>query len=118
MTGLLVYGTLRKGASANKLLQGSRLLRSAQKVFGYKMFSFGPYPFVIEAPGSFIVADWYSIDEKKIPEIDAYEGKEYIRKWDPYQKAYIYVKYDNDPKHFPLISHGDWLKHQNVPYLR
>ena len=105
---LFVYGLFRD--SANPLL-GSREHLGKAYIKGtlYKVNEF--YPGYIRKGNNKIWGDVYKIDPKVFPELDEYEGDEYIRtkiKVSSGQECWIY-EYKDDVVDKPEIKSGDWM---------
>lgn len=108
---LFVYGTLRRRGAANHFLQDYRVKEEDVWIPGFAMYDAGWYPFAVPAElNSRIVGDVYEIPGWKIAELDRYEGVDYKMILLEEQKAFMYVKKDDNVAGFSRVSDGDWLK--------
>ncbi|MCS7019613.1 MAG: gamma-glutamylcyclotransferase family protein [Cytophagales bacterium] len=111
---IFVYGTLRAGGSNHYLLQNARLVAKEVYLSHYKMYNFGPYPFVVpcEDASRTIVGEIYEISPDMLPSLDRLEGTEeglYERIFDERIEAWLYVRGQNAPHNLPEITSGDWF---------
>lgn len=81
---LFVYGTLKRGQSANHLLAGGRFVRAASTLPRYRLLDLGDHPGLVEAtgPGMTIQGELWWVNTSSFPALDAYEGapRDYDRK--------------------------------------
>lgn len=108
MEYLFVYGLFRD--SARNLL-GNFVKCGKANVNGkiYKVNEF--YPGLVENKKSKVFGDVYLIDPKVLPELDEFEGEEYIRKkikTSTDLNCWVYV-YKYDISKFEEIKGGDWM---------
>ncbi|WP_051313622.1 gamma-glutamylcyclotransferase family protein [Sporocytophaga myxococcoides] len=110
---IFVYGTLRKGGTANHFMKGCKLFHQGISVSGIKLYDAGEYPFAVYTadPEDMVIGDMFAIkDEDILVSLDEYEGEEYQRKILPGFDFYIYILNDNSKtSHLPVVSGGDWL---------
>jgi gamma-glutamylaminecyclotransferase len=73
---LFVYGTLKRGQSANHLLGDAEFVRSAATLPVYQLLDLGTHPGMVESngPGIAISGELWRISPEVIPALDAYEG--------------------------------------------
>lgn len=105
---LFVYGLFRD--SGNPLLGEKEYLgKSYIKGTLYKVNEF--YPGYTRKGNNKVWGDVYKIDPKVFPQLDEYEGDEYIRtkiKVSTGQECWIY-EYKEDVVDKPEIKSGDWM---------
>lgn len=107
---LFVYGTLRPGGPAAHYLQGLPILKECVRLKGYALYDAGWYPFAVRASAdSAITGDIFEVRAELFPELDAYEGKGYIRHFLEDQQTLIYLKADQIIEGLPKVPNGDWL---------
>ena len=116
----IVYGSLREGmynftAFTNMFGEGYKKLGSGT-VKGYKLYSFGAYPFIQEDNG-FIVVDVFECSDKCKEAIDGMEyGAGYsseevtVETENGEFTGTIYTMNDIDPSNYPHVEDGDWVK--------
>ena len=77
---VFVYGTLKRGFSANSMLQGARYLGEGV-IEGYDMYDLGSFPAIIEGEGK-VRGEVYEVDKGTLNLLDFYEGVPnlYVRK--------------------------------------
>jgi len=108
-----VYGTLKRGQSANYKLDGSKFIAS-DKVPGATMYNLGAYPAVIvDESNNEIHVEVYEVDDNILKVLDQYEGYP-----DLYGKTtvstsngreiIIYTMDDVDNNYATVIEGGIW----------
>lgn len=89
MVKVFVYGTLKKGFSANDMLEGE-LVEADVVVKGYKMFSNGSFPMIVKGDKKHsVTGEVWSIKDSKLQELDWYEG---YNSTDPNSKYNLYTR--------------------------
>lgn len=102
-----VYGTLRPGNGEVHVIPGV-------------IYDLGWYPglkMLTPDKGKFVIAERLEVDDRRLEELDAYEGYDrlnpreslYIRV--PYLDGWVYI-YNRDLDKRQPIPDGDWLKHR------
>src|SRR6266436_3993531 len=73
---LFVYGTLKRGQSANHLLADSKFVRTAITLPLYRLLDFGDHPGLVEStgPGTAVKGELWLLNPQLFPELDVYEG--------------------------------------------
>ena len=73
---LFVYGTLKRGQSANHMLADAQFVRPAETEPVYRLVDLGTHPGLIPASeaGKAIRGELWNIDIRHFPALDAYEG--------------------------------------------
>jgi gamma-glutamylaminecyclotransferase len=74
-TILFVYGTLKRGNSANHRLAGQRFLREAVTEPRHRLYNLGWYPGLVkdEANGPAVTGELWEVDERCLAGLDDYE---------------------------------------------
>lgn len=108
---VLVYGTLRPGFGATRLVPGV-------------MYDLGSFPGVLladESEGKFITVEEIEVDDAGLRRLDSYEG---YRESAPQSSLYLRVKapcgawiyeYNDTPGPERIVESGDWLEHTGKP---
>lgn len=73
---LFVYGTLKRGQSANHMLGQARFVRSATTAPRYRLLNLGDHPGLVDTveSGQAVHGELWLVDIAAIPALDAYEG--------------------------------------------
>lgn len=117
MTAVFVYGTLRPGGGAFEALLAGRVEAvTPAELSGYGLRGRGRrYPYVVAEPGGRVRGELVTVDDRLLPELDAYEGSEYRRERmqvetddDDHAEAWVYVAREEVEVGEPIPS-GDWL---------
>lgn len=123
---LLTYGTLRKGGSAEKLLDIKAKWERTVSVPGFLLVDLGRFPGAIKSnKKNSIVCDLFRIrNQDVLKTLDQYEGYSRLRepKYNFYQRetisksaerpvAWFYTYNDKVPEDSLPIHSGDWLEH-------
>lgn len=109
---VLVYGSLRQGFGNNIVLGSSKKVGECT-VNGYKMFSYGPFPFIQHGDGC-IVGEVYEVNAGVMEALDHLEG--YPSFYDreqvttDYGDAWVYFIDSEDDGHEQVQS-GDWKQY-------
>jgi gamma-glutamylaminecyclotransferase len=75
---VFVYGTLKRGYSNNRLLQGCKYLGEATTEALYLLYDYGPFPCMVRAKeGKHIKGEIWEVDEKVLKRLDVLEGVEH-----------------------------------------
>jgi len=107
MEHLFVYGVFRD--SARGLLEGAKFCGKTTiegKIFKVNEF----YPGYVRGEGK-VIGDVYLIDPEIFPQLDEFEGDEYIRtkvRTESDLECWIY-EYIHDVSDFKQIKFGDWM---------
>lgn len=74
-TTLFVYGTLKRGLSANHYLADQLFIGEAHTIACYRLFRISWHPGLVEdAEGVEVHGELWAVDEKCLAELDRYEG--------------------------------------------
>ena len=75
-TVLFVYGTLKTGGRAHRLLAGAEFLGPTWTLPLYRMYSLGPFPGMVHdrANGMAIHGELWAVDDALLARLDRYEG--------------------------------------------
>ena len=73
---IFVYGTLKKGFGANSLLQPANLVIENVAIRGFKMYTNGSFPMVVESEkgSDAVYGEIWEIEEDTLRRLDRYEG--------------------------------------------
>lgn len=73
---LFVYGTLKRGLSACRLLDGQEFLGEARTVPAYRLYDLGPHPALVAdaARGQVVYGELWCVDDATLARLDEYEG--------------------------------------------
>ncbi|MCP4812801.1 MAG: gamma-glutamylcyclotransferase [Planctomycetaceae bacterium] len=75
MIRLFVYGTLKRGCSRERFLQGQKCLGAAMTRPGYCLYDNGSYPAMVREPGADPVqGELWEVDEACVEQLDQVEG--------------------------------------------
>ncbi len=76
MTRLFVYGTLKRGGSNRRQLDGQRFLGEAHTPPGYTLYSLGDYPGLVpEADDRHgVKGELWEVDDATVARLDEFEG--------------------------------------------
>lgn len=84
---IYVYGTLKKNFGANDLLQPARLVAEEVPIFGFKMYTNGSFPMVVNSENTKdkVFGEVWEIEEDILRRLDRYEGHPnlFTRDWIP-----------------------------------
>jgi gamma-glutamylcyclotransferase (GGCT)/AIG2-like uncharacterized protein YtfP len=134
---VLVYGTLRPtGGNYESFLEGYTYQEQNVTLDGFTMYAGSGYPYMVQGGDKTVVATLVYIDEfmydsvlQRLDFLEGYhEGAEAVNHYNRIAHtfdldgetitAWIYVASDYVakilPKQYPVIEHGDWLKHWEV----
>jgi gamma-glutamylaminecyclotransferase len=75
-TLLFVYGTLKRGCSNHRFLEGQTFVAPARTPPGYRLFDFGGYPGIVATPDDRhgVVGEVWSVDDAALKRLDHFEG--------------------------------------------
>ena len=73
---IFVYGTLKRGGSNHRQLDGQEFVGTAQTIAGYRLFDLGDYPGMVAASGDRpgVTGEVWSVDSDSLRRLDALEG--------------------------------------------
>lgn len=74
MSLVFVYGSLRRGATNHRVLEGATLVRQAISAPRYTLYDLGDYPALIEPGTTAITGELYLLPAWLLREVDAFEG--------------------------------------------
>lgn len=111
---LLLYGTLMRGQPAHGLLRGVRWLGEARTAPRYQLLDLGAYPALVEPGDAAVSGELYRVPPALLPDLDAYEGDEYVRRAVVLEDGREVTAYVMQPDHVPAdarpIPSGDWRR--------
>ena len=75
-TLLFVYGTLKRGCSNHRFLDGQTFVGPARTPPGYRLFDFGGYPGIVPVAEDHdgVTGEVWSVDEMALQRLDHFEG--------------------------------------------
>jgi gamma-glutamylcyclotransferase (GGCT)/AIG2-like uncharacterized protein YtfP len=111
---LFVYGTLKRGKSNHKYLEGTRFVGEAKTLEDFCMFSTEHFPIVTWDEVCPIHGEVFRVDKETLEKIDALEGHLFTREEVPVVllrsgtvKSFMYISYIERPQGI-LIREGIW----------
>lgn len=111
---LFVYGTLRSGEPAHRLLEGCHLVGEFETVPAYDLLDLGPFPGLAEGGATAVKGEVYEIADEALPALDAYEDcprlfyRGIVRlRGETEAQAYLIRRERLAPRFHPIRS-GDW----------
>ncbi|MCZ8343459.1 MAG: gamma-glutamylcyclotransferase [Leptospira sp.] len=110
-SNLFVYGSLRPGEEAEKLLGDYQVLEKNKNIIGYRMFVLENYPIAVPDPQGSIWGDVLKVNDKVFPNLDKYEETEkniYLRLFDETYQFFIYYFLGQIDSTLAEIPGGDW----------
>jgi gamma-glutamylcyclotransferase (GGCT)/AIG2-like uncharacterized protein YtfP len=108
---VFVYGTLRRGGRANRLLRGARFLAEATTDSAFELVDMGPYPGLVAAGSIAVRGEIWEVPIAVLAELDAYEGEEYARiaiRLSDGSQAQAWVMHPHHAEGRPRIATGEW----------
>ncbi len=112
MTELFVYGTLRRGAVYNAMMDGARFVEAAQTAPTYTLISLGWFPGMLDAGSTTIVGEVYEVGDALLADLGEYEGPWFSLGAATLQNGRQVSAYFVDPAAAagrPTIASGDFL---------
>jgi gamma-glutamylaminecyclotransferase len=76
MTTIFVYGTLKRGGSNHRFLDGQQYLGNAQTIPGFTLYSVGDYPGMVRSAQdrAGVIGELWAIDQDCLEKLDRLEG--------------------------------------------
>lgn len=73
---VFVYGTLKRGGSNHRWMDGQRYLGPARTVAGHTLYSLGDYPGLVADPAdrAGVEGELWAVDAAALARLDAFEG--------------------------------------------
>lgn len=111
-----VYGTLKKGHGANRLLETARFVKAGYYKIPYQMYDIGSYPALMpDSKINKIYLEIYDVDRGTLENLDRYEGypnlyKKHLLNLDE-EEVTIYVGGDTIKNHIPncnIVKNGKY----------
>ena len=109
---LFVYGTLRRGERAHRLLGGAPLVAHGRTEPRFRLVDMGGYPALVEGGATAVAGEIYDVADARVPELDRFEEVPEL-----YQRvllpigdyvAWAYVLPAALAGERPELPHGDW----------
>jgi gamma-glutamylaminecyclotransferase len=109
---IFVYGTLRRGERAHRLLAAARFAGEALTAPRYALVDLGPYPALVASGDQSVRGELYDVDEPTLARLDAYEGSPELYARVPIELADggTAESYVMPRAAAPLIASGDWKR--------
>ncbi len=114
MHRLFVYGTLRRGASAHRLLAGARHVGPARTAPAYTLVAFDWYPGLVPGGETSVIGELYDVPPADLAALDAYEGAGFERgpvRLDDGGEAIAWFVRPEIARGRPVLPSGDFLAH-------
>jgi gamma-glutamylcyclotransferase (GGCT)/AIG2-like uncharacterized protein YtfP len=75
-TLLFVYGTLKRGCTNHRFLEGQAFVGTARTPPGFRLFDFGGYPGIVAMPDDRdgVMGEVWSVDDAALTRLDRFEG--------------------------------------------
>lgn len=111
MIRVFVYGTLRRGGRANRLLSGARFVAEATTDPAFELVDMGPYPGLVAGGSVAVRGEIWEIPIDLLAELDAYEGEEYARiaiRLSDGTEAQAWVMHPHHAAGRARITSGEW----------
>lgn len=115
---VFVYGTLRRGERAHRLLAGGRFLGQIRTEPAFELADAGPYPGLVKGGAVAIWGELWEISPTRLPALDDYEGPDYRRvsiRLEDGTEAHAWVMEEASAEGLPRIGSGDWLRRTRRP---
>ena len=114
-TRIFVYGTLRRGEVAHKLLANASFIGEGRTTAHFQLLDLGDYPGMTEGGMTSVMGEVYEVDETLLGVLDRYEGypELYDRKTIHLEEggsATTYLLRVHGGEVHPIIASGDWLQ--------
>lgn len=113
-----VYGSLRRGERANRMLQFSEYL--GQDTVKGRLYDLGAYPgLIVDPKGDDVVVELYSIDAETLANLDRYEGAPHLFRQVKTQvnssnKEVLCYEYCHKVAEASRLPHGDWTRRETA----
>jgi gamma-glutamylcyclotransferase (GGCT)/AIG2-like uncharacterized protein YtfP len=93
---LFLYGTLKRGARNHHYLGGGTFLGVATTMPAYRLYDLGPYPALVEEPGTGIAVsgELWEVLAALVMELDSFEGVPTL-----FERRSITLAHDAGPAH-------------------
>lgn len=109
---VFVYGTLRRGGRANRLLRGARFLAEAATDPAFELVDMGPYPGLVAGGSVAVRGEVWEVPTELLADLDAYEGAQYARiaiRLADGTEAQAWVMHASHAEGRPRIASGEWI---------
>lgn len=117
---LFVYGSLMKGYSNHRVLDGARFIGRSKTMQGFRMHSLEFYPGVCHDAdsGSQVHGEIYEVDADVLTRVDRLEGhprfyRRTLIQLEDGTTAETYLLRDDQVENLPVVATGDWRKHKD-----
>lgn len=122
---LFVYGTLLKGKSNHRFLEGAEFIGRGKTVDNFTMYSNGYFPALTLQPSYPVVGEVYAVDKETLKDVDRLEGYRPGDERNHYERKSIdvvveggvvvdalvyYYKNDTRVDEEQMLPEGDWHK--------
>lgn len=117
MTLVFVYGSLRRGQTNHRILEGSAMVATARTLGRFRLVDLGAYPALLPGGTTAVVGEVYEVDGPTLERLDRLEGHpHYYRRelieLDDRQIAYVYVFVADVVERACEVPSGDWVEHR------
>lgn len=113
---MAVYGTLKRGRSNSRILQGSRFI-GTDTLHGLALYHLGAFPGAVRAPSFSVQVEIYAVTEPTLRQLDELEDfvpqqpqrSLYLRRTmdTRYGPAWVYI-YNRPVKPIQRLNSGSW----------
>jgi gamma-glutamylcyclotransferase (GGCT)/AIG2-like uncharacterized protein YtfP len=110
---LFVYGTLRRNGAAAEHMDGATWVGPATTAPAYALVEISWYPGLRATGVQSVAGDLYSVPVSLLPQLDRFEGPEYIRgqiRLSDGATASTYLLRPEHDRNYPVVPSGDWQK--------
>lgn len=113
---VFVYGTLRRGERAHRLLQDAPCVAEGVTEPRFTLVDLGVYPALVEGGDTAVAGEVYAVDPETLVELDRYEEAPEV-----YRRAVIrvsgrdvfaYLLPAQLATGYPHLPHGNWCKRE------
>lgn len=115
---LFVYGTLMSGEPYHhRLMEEARFVAKTLTEPAYELLDLGEYPGLVEGGETAVTGEVFEIDEHIQKAVDRLEGHPHLYRRTTVrlaggEEAVGYVLPRKARESYPVVSHGDWKRHQ------
>ena len=110
---IFVYGSLRRGRRAHRLIAHARFRGEARTVASFRLLDLGAYPGLVAGGTTSVVGEVYDIDDATLEVLDRFEDHPEMYRRTPVdlddgRTVVTYLLIDLDGGPWPEVETGDW----------